>query len=334
MAFLDNSGDIILDAVLTDVGRKKMADGTFTITKFGLGDDEIDYGLYNKNHPSGNAYYDLEILQTPVFEAFTGTNSNINYGLISLSRNDILYMPSILMNESTVTTVANNIVYKKNGVVYLSMASTATSTSTDTKLEADLGGAKYFLSDGSTTGRAILLESGLDTTDIAATQANRTTYLSNNNMLDTSFKVYYDTRFLSAVYGPTSATSFSNDTSTGVVTLTKTLEAAGGTTASDFIENYAVATVSGLTDAVYKYDQDPKDTNVSAISGPRGTFTMLNFSINTSVNDTTFSLYGKLNDTTTLASQYNFITTTVYIQGVNSTVTEQLDITIDQYSGS
>ena len=72
MAFLDNSGDIILDAVLTDVGRKKMADGTFTITKFGLGDDEIDYGLYNKNHPSGNAYYDLEILQTPVFEAFTG----------------------------------------------------------------------------------------------------------------------------------------------------------------------------------------------------------------------------------------------------------------------
>ena len=61
MAFLDNSGDIILDAVLTDVGRKRMAKGNFRITKFAIGDDEIDYGLYNKDHPSGSAYYDLEI---------------------------------------------------------------------------------------------------------------------------------------------------------------------------------------------------------------------------------------------------------------------------------
>ena len=50
MAFLDNSGDIILDAVLTDVGRKRMAAGNFRITKFTLGDDEIDYSLYNKDH--------------------------------------------------------------------------------------------------------------------------------------------------------------------------------------------------------------------------------------------------------------------------------------------
>ena len=57
MAFLDNSGDIILDAVLTDEGRRRMAGGNFSITKFALGDDEIDYTLYNKNHPSGSSYY-------------------------------------------------------------------------------------------------------------------------------------------------------------------------------------------------------------------------------------------------------------------------------------
>ena len=36
MAFLDNSGDIILDAVLTDAGRARLAkgDGTFNVTKF------------------------------------------------------------------------------------------------------------------------------------------------------------------------------------------------------------------------------------------------------------------------------------------------------------
>ena len=72
MAILDNSGDIILDAVLTDTGRKRLAqgDGSFRITKFALGDDEIDYTLYNNQNPSGSAYYDLEIMQTPVLEAF------------------------------------------------------------------------------------------------------------------------------------------------------------------------------------------------------------------------------------------------------------------------
>ena len=36
MAFLDNSGDIILDVVLTDHGRSLLAkgDGSFNVTKF------------------------------------------------------------------------------------------------------------------------------------------------------------------------------------------------------------------------------------------------------------------------------------------------------------
>ena len=77
MAFLDNSGDIILDAVLTDTGRMRLAmgDGSFRIVKFAFGDDEIDYTTYNKNHASGSAYYDIEILQTPILEAFTNNTS-------------------------------------------------------------------------------------------------------------------------------------------------------------------------------------------------------------------------------------------------------------------
>ena len=52
MAFLDNSGDIILDAVLTDTGRARLAkgDGSFRIAKFALGDDEVDYSLYRNNN--------------------------------------------------------------------------------------------------------------------------------------------------------------------------------------------------------------------------------------------------------------------------------------------
>jgi len=100
MAFLDNSGDIILDAVLTDTGRMRLAqgDGSFKITKFALGDDEINYGLYNKDHASGSAYYDLEVLQTPVFEAFTNNTSNLNSRLMSMSRTNVLYMPILKLN--------------------------------------------------------------------------------------------------------------------------------------------------------------------------------------------------------------------------------------------
>tara|TARA_R100000008_G_C3587669_1_gene173870 strand:+ start:10769 stop:11869 length:1101 start_codon:yes stop_codon:yes gene_type:complete len=102
MAFLDNSGDIILDAVLTDTGRKRLAqgDGSFKISKFALGDDEVNYTLYNKTHASGSAYYDLDVLQTPVLEAFTNNTSNMNSRLMSLSRTNVLYMPVLKLNSN------------------------------------------------------------------------------------------------------------------------------------------------------------------------------------------------------------------------------------------
>lgn len=93
MAFLDNSGDIILDAVLTDTGRFRMARGDFRISKFALGDDEIDYSLFNKNHPSGSAYYDLEVLRTPLLEAFTNNTSTMKSKLLTITRTNILHLP-------------------------------------------------------------------------------------------------------------------------------------------------------------------------------------------------------------------------------------------------
>jgi hypothetical protein len=102
MAFLDNSGDIILDAVLTDTGRFRLAkgDGTFNIVKFALGDDEIDYGLYDKNASGGQAYYALTILQTPVLEAFSNNAASLKYRLLTLSSNSLLYLPIIKLYDT------------------------------------------------------------------------------------------------------------------------------------------------------------------------------------------------------------------------------------------
>jgi hypothetical protein len=100
MAFLDNSGDIILDAVLTDLGRERLARGTFAIAKFALGDEEINYSLYNGTHPSGSTHYDLDILKTPILESFTSDQSIMKSRLITLSRDNILYMPTLKLNKT------------------------------------------------------------------------------------------------------------------------------------------------------------------------------------------------------------------------------------------
>jgi len=99
MAFLDNSGDIILDAVLTDAGRQRMARGNFKITKFALGDEEINYSIFNGSHPSGSAFYDLEVMQTPILEAFTNNTSLMKSKLITMTRNNILFMPMFKLNN-------------------------------------------------------------------------------------------------------------------------------------------------------------------------------------------------------------------------------------------
>ena len=98
MAFLDNSGDIILDAVLTDAGRQRLARGNFKIVKFALGDEEINYKIFNGSHPSGSAFYDLEVMQTPILEAFTNNTSMMKSKLITMTRNNILYMPIFKVN--------------------------------------------------------------------------------------------------------------------------------------------------------------------------------------------------------------------------------------------
>ena len=75
MSFLDNSGDIILDAVLTDAGRARLArgDGSFKIVKYAFADDEIDYAKYDLNHASGSAYYDIKHTHNTGYRGFDKT---------------------------------------------------------------------------------------------------------------------------------------------------------------------------------------------------------------------------------------------------------------------
>jgi hypothetical protein len=87
MAILNNN-TVTIDAVLTAKGRELMArnDGSFQITQFSLADDEIDYTLYNPQHPSGSAFYGQAIEAMPLIEAFPDDTQIMIYKLVTLPR--------------------------------------------------------------------------------------------------------------------------------------------------------------------------------------------------------------------------------------------------------
>jgi hypothetical protein len=86
MAYLDNT-EITVDAILTKKGREKLASGQgLNITKFALGDDEIDYTLYEPAHPKGSAYYDAAIRAIPVTEASPDETQVLKYKLVTLPK--------------------------------------------------------------------------------------------------------------------------------------------------------------------------------------------------------------------------------------------------------
>jgi len=107
-SFLNNSGDIILDAVLTDYGRQLLAkgDGSFNITKFAFGDDEIDYSLWDANQTT--ALKDVEILGTPILEAFTNNAASMKSKLLTLNIENLLYLPILKLNTNIFNTSSFN----------------------------------------------------------------------------------------------------------------------------------------------------------------------------------------------------------------------------------
>ena len=87
MGYLSNQV-VTVDAILTKKGRELLAkgDGTFKITQFALADDEIDYTLYNPDHPSGSAFYGVAIENMPLLEAFPDETQIMKYKLTTLPR--------------------------------------------------------------------------------------------------------------------------------------------------------------------------------------------------------------------------------------------------------
>lgn len=130
MGYLNNQV-VTVDAILTTKGRELLAknDGSFRITQFSLADDEIDYTLYNPNHPSGSSFYGEAIQNMPLLEAFPIETQIMKYKLATLPRGtaklpvlDLGYSAislkqgaSLAITPQTLNFLGNNQTYETSG---------------------------------------------------------------------------------------------------------------------------------------------------------------------------------------------------------------------------
>lgn len=287
MAFLNNSGDIILDAVLTDLGRKRLSqgDGSFQITQFALGDDEIDYSQYVI--ATGSAYQDLDILQTPVLEAITDNAASMKSKLVTYSRTDLLYLPIMAINlegeqPSYMTSSIGTYVglvnpkndFTKAGTIYGFNANPQ-----ENKSAALLAG-NFLARGGNKTKTAITICQGLDTTEISPTVGLDPT------LTEDVYFAYFDHRLgvlTDAASGAPLKPSYIDDDNIATYVLTKT----------------------ETPDNLYPVDApDTTSTNVSSNNIIRGPYNRqaLRFSIyasdNLAYSDFLFEKFGNTADST------------------------------------
>jgi hypothetical protein len=106
MGYLDNSS-VTVDAILTLKGRALLAKGgnAFNITQFAIGDDEVDYSLWNPDHPLGTNYYGTIIENMPITEAIPDETQALKYKLITLPK-QTTNIPVVTVGNTSITLLA------------------------------------------------------------------------------------------------------------------------------------------------------------------------------------------------------------------------------------
>jgi len=196
MGYLDNSS-ITVDAILTKRGRELLArnDGSFNITQFALGDDEIDYTLFNENHPNGSQYSGEAIENMPLIEAIPDETNIMKSRLVTLSRGTSVIpfigsMPTLVslvigtgqtFSPSTVNFGGSNVNQKESAYRF---------TIADRRLVREFVAAGG--TNGSSTTQPYASTAVSETvvgSDISITAINSTSLFGTNNKLITTLTV-------------------------------------------------------------------------------------------------------------------------------------------------
>ena len=143
MGFLDHStNSIVVDAVLTDAGRKALSDPTvgFNVAKFALGDDEIDYDIIKQfGRTVGKEKIEKN---TPVYEAFTQSHLAQKHRLTSINNATLIRLPTLSTNVTnnlfSISRTARNTIKTIDITIQNSDATTIPVGISDTSLQVEV----------------------------------------------------------------------------------------------------------------------------------------------------------------------------------------------------
>tara|TARA_R110000824_G_scaffold315257_4_gene502380 strand:+ start:6829 stop:7788 length:960 start_codon:yes stop_codon:yes gene_type:complete len=317
MGFLDNSGDIILDAVLTDHGRKVLSkgNGSFKIVKFALGDEEVNYELYDNTNTNGSAYYDLEILQTPVLEAFTDNAISMRSKLVTYENLDLLYLPMVKLNERAPRSSKHSLgafIVAVDGLTENDNGSDSTQIGIGFSGGSEVTGILF----GQTLngGGHIHLDQGIDSTAISYAQS------LPPDMIETAYTIQIDSRMgsITDVQGSNMPLDYIDDDGIAYYTVTK-------------------RQVSALKPNNNKTDTANDDGSTSqVIKGPRGTTLKFKIRASLDLNTSTF-LFTEIGSESSLANRAGatstvyHIDTTVRVTGISTGYTVDIPVRFVKY---
>ena len=165
-----------------------------------------EYALYNTSNASGSAYYDVDILQTPVFEPSTYSVASMNSKLFSYSDQNLYYLPQMILNQDVnvqdgpvskldTSTNAFNLISSDNFANFISSQVSTSDTLIDARVNlpsnvsvqtANMSGARL----SQLVRRFIRISQGFNNY-----QAN----ISLGGLEESSFSIYVNNLFLQVV---------------------------------------------------------------------------------------------------------------------------------------
>ena len=195
MGYLDNSS-ITVDAILTKRGRELLArgDGSFNITQFALADDEIDYTLFNENHPNGSQFAGEAIENMPLLEAFPDENNIMIHKLVTFPRGTTK-LPIVTCNISKIqlslgsTTIVEPTTLNFQGLSNLKEPGGYLATIADRRLLQAFGGLGAAASTTSRPFSNSALSETIRGSSFSLTAMNSTTLFGTNEKLLTTLTV-------------------------------------------------------------------------------------------------------------------------------------------------
>ena len=341
---------------MTDKGKKLLARGKFKIAKFSLGDDEIDYRLYNAEFDEDSGYLPA-LMNSKMLEAFKDKKSSIQFGLTSydggilylddeeldeLEGRDlhavIEYLPVLVKN--TKTTYAPTI---RDDRYYLSV-----NDETSKLISENLPNFK-FLESNDFDKTKIVIESGIDNSGMGLipSKQNRIKMIIEKFLLDEDFLVQADNRLVSGVVGMQQSSQFENYASgEKIINFSTNLKTASAISLDSGFDYFATFLAKGIHNLMFDYavvTAETTSTNFSNLGGPRGTVLAFNIKTDqqlqvnsTGTRDSRFVEFGTLNSalfSEMPTRKFDYIDTTIYITGATTNSSLQIPLRIIRYAG-